>query len=155
MAAGRQCKEVMNLDWLMEEHGISYALEAGIVRVKVDGSLLEYLRGPGRHDALSLARTLRILYEGEFGRPLEIEEDSLAVEILVHAYLDVFFRNSGELMERISQTLLAPVIRFAEKMQGRTEVIDCGERAVDGNRAVFDALSHLHGMIYGLLGKYA
>lgn len=115
---------------------------------------MNYLARPG-NDALILSEYILGTYSDMFHRPLQISQNSLAVEILVHAYLD-------KLCLYVANTEVVPIegldlaLKAAfQEIQNRTEVIDCGEREVDTNRFIFDGLERFHGAIYKILGDKA
>lgn len=117
---------------------ISFTLEPHIVRVKNDEPLKKCLTAR-MGNAYRLSRVIREKYEEEFEKPLHITTRSLACELLVHFWVQeiVLFK---ELVTKktIHRRIMA---RFSDKVLLHTDVIDCGERAVDGNRIVWDLLS--------------
>lgn len=127
--------------WKKTAGGVEYVLGERVVRVHTTPVLIEALRA-GSNPAQALAEELCALYIEEYGRPLDITVASLAAEIDIHARLDVFFRRALKRSRRLPGR---PLSGFLGKMQAHTEVIDCGERAIDNNRFVFDMLSFLYG----------
>ena len=81
------------------------------------------------------------------------DRDSLAVEILIHAYMDTISEKLEENAEQseIPVTVKRLLEKLCGKVQRHTDVIDCGEKEVDSNRLVFDGLSMFHESIYRLL----
>ena len=140
----------------MEEkkyQGITVKFEPQWVRVVTDDALTGYLEQKSRRDAERLAEWILKQYQMLQGYPLKIHRDSLAVEILIHAYMDTI---SEELEENAEQSEIPVTVkRLLEKLCGKvqrhTDVIDCGEKEVDSNRLVFDGLSMFHESIYRLL----
>lgn len=140
----------------MEEkkyQGITVKFEPQWVRVVTDDALTGYLEQKSRRDAERLAEWILKQYQMLQGYPLKIDRDSLAVEILIHAYMDTI---SEELEENAEQSEIPVTVkRLLEKLCGKvqrhTDVIDCGEKEVDSNRLVFDGLSMFHESIYRLL----
>lgn len=131
----------MAYNWKKTAGGINYVLGERVVRVETTPELVEALRAAG-HPALDLAEELRALYAAQFGRPLDITAASLACEIDLHARLNVFFRRG---LKRSGRLPGKPLAGFLGKMMAHTDVIDCGERAIDNNRFVFDMLAFLYG----------
>lgn len=121
------------------------------VHVLTDENLAAYLNGECKDDARRLADYILVEYEQRFLKPLCITRDSLAVEILVHVFAD---RLTKRLLEKDSvlpesiRNVLEPVLK---KIERSTSVIDCGEREVDNNRFVFDALAPCCGLISEIL----
>ena len=92
-------------------------------------------------------------YQMLLGYPLKIDRDSLAVEILIHAYMDTISEKLEENAEQseIPVTVKRLLEKLCGKVQRHTDVIDCGEKEVDSNRRVFDGPSMFHESIYRLL----
>ncbi|MCR5294012.1 MAG: hypothetical protein K6E30_02400 [Lachnospiraceae bacterium] len=136
-----------------ERSAIHVSYHHRIVRIRTDEVLLGAL---SRNSAGVYAAAEHILktYEAHMGETLKISRDSLAAEILLHAYLDAFFRRlEGTVCRKAGagKLLNRPIARLIRS----TEVIDCGEREVDGNRIVFDVLAPFGGFICRVLGKKA
>lgn len=142
------------MKWNTEYNGISISYEAHFVHIKTDAHLLRFLGGPG-NDSISLARHIRDTYQKMFGTELQISEKSLSVEILVHAYLDVLLRAVSELGKNLSPKVLKDLVACMKRLQGHTQIIDCGEKEVDSNRYVFDSIAPYRHFIYAVLGKLA
>ena len=134
-------------------HGISIQYDHRIVRVRTDRFLLDYLGQKG-NDSLELADHIHKSYQARWGEELKISRESLSVEILIHAYLDVVFRRIDLIAEKLGKPgrQLKKTLRFLEDA---TEVIDCGEREVDSNRFVFDDLVPFRRILYLILGDKA
>lgn len=124
-------------NWTREYSGIDISYEDRIVRVRVDGSLTGYLHENRRQACVRLSEYIHGRYRELFQKELEITLHSLSVEILIHV-----------LAYRVSKFL------HWKKMMVHTQVIDCGERAVDNNRFVFDFLEKCHGLVYRLGGIF-
>ena len=101
-------------NWTREYSGIDISYEDRIVRVRVDGSLTGYLHENRRQACVRLSEYIRGRYRELFQKELEITLHSLSVEILIHV-----------LAYRVSKIL------HWKKMMVHTQVIDCGERAVE------------------------
>lgn len=133
--------------------GVTVCYEPQIVRIDTDHALMDFLaqRGSGSQ---ALARHILARYEALLGRPMEVTERSMATEILIHAYLGVVFlraKRMGDKFGRSGEKLRA----WGERMEAHTAIIDIGERAVDGNRHIFDGLSHGYGLLRVLFGRWA
>ena len=115
---------------------------------------MDFLSQPG-NGSVELAGYILKRYEELFQKPLDISETSLAVEILVHAYVDVLSRNAAAVQESLPKHVAGPILHFANAVHERTVVINCGERCVDSNRFVFDGLAPFHSLIFSALGKLA
>ena len=122
----------MSLNKSLKIDGIGISLSDRIVRVDNDGLLKVMLKTGKRNSALILSSRIRQLYETEFGKPLDITTRSLAAEIYDHFLLQ-------ELTLKIEK--LTGQIRPTRWMIRHMEVIDCGERAVDNNRFLWDLVS--------------
>ena len=75
-------------EWNTEFHGIGIVCEDKCVRVRNDQTLVDFLNDPQTRGSLLIAEYARALYEKKFGKPLGITQDSLAVEILGHVFVD-------------------------------------------------------------------
>ena len=132
-------------------HGISILIDEHWVRVKTNQALFEYLEQQGKKDASLLASYLKAEYESLYATPLDISSDSLAIEILIHAYIDklVNLLQASQLPE-VLHNALEPLL---SRIEASTAVIDCGEKSVDNNRFVFDGLEPFAPLIISLLDK--
>lgn len=135
--------------WNKEYKGISISFENRIIRIKCDSILMNYLTND--FDALILSKYILETYYDMFHKILEISQVSLAVEILIHAYVDklCLYLLDKEIthIESVDQVLSQAV----ESIHGRTEIIDCGEREIDNNRFIFDGLEKFHSVISKML----
>ena len=132
--------------------GITVCYEEKIVRITCNETLARYLDSPG-NGSVPLAEHIRAAYQKYFGRQLEISLHSLAVEILGHVYADRLGSVLASLSDHFADEQNTVLTRLALRLKERTEVIDCGEKDVDGNRFIWDMLEPFHGVIYLLLGK--
>ena len=115
--------------------GYNLSVEYGdrVVRIKNNTALNNLLKDKFMA-AHAVARTVKSEYQKKKGKALNIEGDSLAIEILGHVYPD-----------RIASAIKKlPLPGFIEdqidKVLKRTDIIDCGESAVDSNRGFWDFL---------------
>lgn len=111
------------------------------VHITADEELREYLKQERKDDARKLADYILLEYERRFEKPLVISRESLAVEILIHVFADRLMDqllNPHSVITSSLKNVLEPALL---RVKRSTEVIDCGERAVDTNRFVFDALA--------------
>lgn len=133
--------------------GITVKFEMGWVRVVTDDCLIGYLERKGRKDAEHLADWILAEYRNLLGCPLKIKRDSLAVEILIHAYMDTISERLEDhaLQREIPGTVKRLLKGICDKVQKHTDIIDCGEKEVDSNRLIFDGLVPFHETIYQLL----
>ncbi|WP_167958654.1 hypothetical protein [Anaerosporobacter faecicola] len=142
------------LEWNDTYVNILLCYSDKMVHINCDETLMNYLALPG-NGAVELAKYIKESYKREKGVELAITVDSLAIEILAHAYLDQFADTIEKLNNKISKKKKNEVVRVMEKIKDRTEIIDCGERSVDNNRFVWDLLKPLAPVIYLMLGKHA
>lgn len=124
--------------------GISYYFTDRVVHVINDPSLKNYLDQSG-NQSLTLAAELKAAYQKEMGKSLDISDNSLAIEILGHVFVDEFSEKVGAIAEKVGLDSLGD---FFDKIEGHTEVIDCGEKAVDSNRSVWDRLVPVKGLVF-------
>ena len=106
----------------MEEkkyQGITVKFEPQWVRVVTDDALTGYLEQKSRRDAERLAEWILKQYQMLLGYPLKIDRDSLAVEILIHAYMDTI---SEKLEENAEQSEIPVTVkRLLEKLCGKVQ----------------------------------
>ncbi len=124
-------------EWNREFHNVSFLLEPGIARVRTDDGLRTYLKA-GRNHARDLSDHIRRIYEERYQKALDISRQSLATEIVLHVRADSMLRFAERCAGALRMKKLSKKLRW---YIDRTAVIDCGERAVDTNRVVFDLLS--------------
>lgn len=135
-------------------HGITISFQEHWANITTDKRLMDFLSLPG-NGSVELAGYILKRYRELFRKPLKISESSLAVEILVHAYLDRVSQNAPSIRKVLPEPVSEPLLRIAGKMHERTEIINCGEKSVDNNRFVFDGLAPFHPLIFAALGKLA
>jgi hypothetical protein len=138
--------------WDTGFHDISIELQEHWARIATDDALMNFLAQPG-NGSVELANYILQRYQEAFQKPLAISEMSLAVEILIHAYVDLISKSAGEIQKALPKHVSKAILNFAEKLHERTAVIDCGEKSVDNNRFVFDGLAPFHPIIFSVLRK--
>ncbi|WP_148409857.1 hypothetical protein [Murimonas intestini] len=134
--------------------GISIQCEEKWARIKCDKSLKDYLIKPG-NGSKQLAGYILKYYEMSEGKHLKIGLHSLAIEILAHAYTDLFCNAAKGLKAVLPSGLYDELDKVLEKLLIHTEIIDCGEKDVDSNRFIWDGLEPFHQLIYGFLNNLA
>lgn len=138
--------------WHHTPNNVAYYTTDKALHIRTDDALEGYLSGAGNR-ALALAGQLLQAYLAERETPLAIAPDSLAIEILAHVYVDSFAEAIASFSERLSGDGENPLARLMEKVRRRTDVIDCGEADIDGNRRIWDMLVPMRGAIYRLCGQ--
>lgn len=133
---------------------ISIQCEVKWARVKCDKALKEYLIKPG-NGSKQLADYILKYYQTAVGEKLKIGQHSLAIEILAHAYTDLFCQAMKGLKGVLPSGLYDELDKVLEKLLIHTEIIDCGEKDVDSNRFIWDGLEPFHLLIYGFLNNLA
>lgn len=129
----------------LHDCSIKIQLDEGIIRVYSNAALWQYLNGEARQRLNLLAETIKNEYAAAFSKPLKIGTKSLVVEILVHIYCDY-------LGLAFNRYVRIPVIqKLVNKLLERAEVVDCGEKAKDGNRWVWDMLAPGQRFFFALL----
>lgn len=137
-----------------EFHGITIRFEDRWAHIVTDQKLVGFLKEPGT-GSVALASYIQNRYAEIFHKQLQIAKMSLAVEILVHAYLDVLSQNTASIRERLPEPVSRPILHLMAELHGKTASIDCGEISVDHNRFVFDDLAPFHSLIFAVLGSLA
>lgn len=126
---------------------IKVGLEPHIIQVYSNAALWHYLSVDRTTRFELLVTTIKADYANEFGQALAITNNSLIVEILVHVYCDYLGLSLNRVVKiKWLQTLV-------KKLLKRAQVVDCGERAVDSNRWVWDLLARYQSLFIKLLPK--
>ena len=133
---------------------ITIKYRPGMVQITCDDALKDYLDEEG-NGALELSGYILEEYEKCQGKPLKITQDSLAIEILAHTYVDSFSLAISRAKRILPDVLEPPVEKLMENIRSHTGIIDCGEKEVDSNRWIWDMLVPYKGLIYGVLGDRA
>jgi hypothetical protein len=123
--------------------GISVEMKPKSIHLANTSSLQCILKRP---DApLQLADFLKKRFVEIHGRDIHITAKSLAIEILGHVYVG----NFAEIVKKIPHIprLSLPIVKTATKVTDRTDIIDCGEKEVDGNRWIWDKLAVFYDIV--------
>ncbi|MDO5714079.1 MAG: hypothetical protein Q4Q07_06560 [Tissierellia bacterium] len=101
------------------------------IRIRHDKDLEKALEELGN---LPIAKRAKEEYRKRHGKDIQIETNSLAVEISGHVL-------PGDVSYKIQELNLGKTInKLMEEIQRHTDIIDCGEKEVDGNRFIWDML---------------
>lgn len=142
------------MEWNTDFHNVSIGFVDRSAKIKTDKHLLDFLALPGT-GSVELAKHILKEYKTAMKKPLDISVDSLAIEILAHAYID----QMSDALLKISGGSQGGVIKKAadalEEIRKHTDIIDCGEEAVDDNRHIWDSLVPYHKLIYLACGRGA
>ena len=122
------------------------------VKVTCTDYLKQYLASD-EDAALALADALLQGYQDAKGEALEISRDSLAIELIAHVFIDELFSRMEQHPEHIPALVQDSLHKVSRKILASTAVIDCGSRAVDTNRFVWDMLVPFKGLIYSMAVK--
>lgn len=141
-------------EWNDEYMNILLCYTDRLVQIKCDDELMKYLALPG-NGAVALSKYIKEHYKEYMNKSLDISVDSLAIEILAHAYINKFAETIEKVNNRVTKKDKNEIIQVMEKIKGHTKIIDCGEKAIDSNRFVWDMLKPLSQVIYIMLGKNA
>ncbi|SFA58721.1 hypothetical protein SAMN04488511_12038 [Pedobacter suwonensis] len=128
----------MDKIYQLKEKQIKVGLEPKLIRVYSNAQLWSYLEGTAvvRLERFEvLVNTIKADYEQHFGKKLAISNASLIVEILVHVYCDYLGLHFNRIVG------IKWIQAIVKKLLKRAEVVDCGEKDVDGNRWVWDLLA--------------
>lgn len=124
-----------------------------LVQIKTDQNLIAYLDKKGKKDARILAKHILKHYKELSGQPLQITEDSLTVEILIHVYLDKISKLLQKPNALIPKEISNKLLFLSKSIESHTEIIDCGEKSVDSNRHIFDSCAPFADILTLLLEK--
>lgn len=108
----------------------------GIVSIENNNELEALLKAESA-GSLIVAKRVKEMYKTRKGKALNIDTNSLAIEILGHVYPD-------KIATAIKGASVPQFVKdFVNKVLVRTSIIDCGESGKDSNRAVWDILAGL------------
>lgn len=134
-------------------HGIKINYEDHWANVTNDKKLMDFL-STGK-SSIELATYILDRYYSVNHKLLEIPKMSLAVEILVYAYLDVLSLDTEKTQRSLPQEAAKPIMQLIEEVQEKIAVINCGEASVDHNRLMFNDLAPFHSLICTTLENLA
>ncbi|TCD10430.1 hypothetical protein EZ449_08755 [Pedobacter frigidisoli] len=126
---------------------LKVSLDDGLVRVYSNAELWGFLKGNASLRFDLLVETIKKDYLLTFKKPLDISNNSLILEILVHVYCDYI----GLLFNKMVK--IKPIQILVSKLLKRAEVVDCGEQGKDSNRWVWDFLAGSKGLFIKLLPR--
>ena len=125
------------------------------VHVRADRALLEHMRrgvtGTRKGHmlpALEIARYIKKKYADHFHEELQISDHSLALELMIHMTAFMGGRSLDRGLSYLHLSEQNPVRRFVRYVADHVEVIDCGEKAIDTNRFVFDIAASIRPLVY-------
>lgn len=128
----------MSVQWQSAPVGaiqVEFQLSPGLIQVRnASGEVARHLRGSVRATARAMAAMLAEQYRRTIGRPLDVAQRSLALELWLHAVAD----SVGRLLAHIPGAR-----RLGAFVVARTCTIDMGESTIDPNRYVWDLLARL------------
>ena len=128
---------------------IKVGFEKHKVHIYGEKYLYDFLEQKSEKDALVLSEYILKEYKKLYGRELEISRDSMAVEILIHVYVDKLLKKAEEREQsKDLEGIHGKLAQICSQLQVHTGIIDCGEREVDSNRIVFDGLVPFKGIIF-------
>lgn len=108
------------------------------VRIENNTNLSDFLKTESA-GSLTLAKRLKEMYKTRTGKTLNINTNSLAIEILAHVYPD----KVGKAINGVSGVPQAIKNLINKYILQRTDIIDCGEEGYDDNRGYWDILAGL------------
>lgn len=119
-------------EWSTGFHNISIHYIDKLIQIKTDKALMEFLAQP-ENGSFELADHIKRTYSSIYGKELQISRDSLSIEILIHAYLDVFLR-FFEKLQKVNSTIIKKVVAYMKEIESYTEIIDSGEASLCRHR---------------------
>ena len=143
----------MENTWRTEFHDISVCYTEQLVQIKTDEKLLAFLKKP-RRDATALSEYMKKTHEEIFGKELKISVESMAIELLIHLYVDEFVQGIEYFGKFLPLYLKAALETYMQKMERRTEVIDSGEAEIDPDRKFFDRLVPYRDVLYTIWNQW-
>lgn len=115
------------------EYELQVEYEDGLVRINMDENLYSLLENE-KSGASTIAEVIKNKYQAILGKELNIETNSLAIEILGHVY-------PNKIIEATSSVPMpAKAKEFIEMLHDKANIIECGERGKDENRMIWDTI---------------
>lgn len=105
---------------------ITYGISPQVIHVVNDSELKKFYPLKGSKGIAELAATLLSIYKDQAGKAIDITVLSLTAEIIGH--IDVGY--IGGILKAVTKNIVTS-----------TNIIDCGEKSVDKNRAFWDAIT--------------
>ena len=125
-------------NYYMGFYDIGICFEPRVVRVVNHEELKQFLLQRGKGKVIRQARRVAGFalkgYQRKFGEELKISKKSLTMEIAGHFALQ-------EMSKSIEGIIGSN--KWTRWMQNHMDVIDCGEKAIDNNRFIWDFLAFL------------
>lgn len=115
---------------IMNGYKITYGISPQVIHVVNDSELKKFYALKGKKGITELAQTLRATYKYQTGKDIDITLLSLTAEIFGH--IDAGY--IGGILKAVTGKDIKDIVK-------RTDIIDCGEKSVDTNRAIWDAIT--------------
>lgn len=112
----------------------------GVIRVyNADGSVDKMMK---KYGARKIANECTYVYRTVHGKEINISTQSLAIELLGHVLPDKLLTAEEVKNFILNQPIGVAVAGLLKQLvRERTDVIDCGEKHLDGNRFIWDKLA--------------
>ncbi len=128
-----QTEKQYNLDGCI----VTVFFEPKLIRINGSEQLLAFLGKSLNKHTLELVKLIKADYLLLTGKPLNITDASLMIEIWGHLYASRF---AGIIKELVR---LKPIENLTAQIKKRSDTIDCGEAGIDSNRKFWDVLAKL------------
>lgn len=135
-------------------HGITINFDKHCANITSDKKLMNLLSAPG-NGSVELATYILDRYYEINHKLLEVPKMSLAIEILIQAYLDVLSKNAEAVRNQLPEEASKPLLQLTEEAPEKAAVITCGEASADHNRMIYNNLAPFHSALLTVLGKLA
>jgi hypothetical protein len=109
---------------------ITYGISPQVIHVVNNSELKKFYALKGSKGIAELAATLLSIYKDQAGKAIDITVLSLTAEIIGH--IDAGY--IGGILKAITGKDIRNIVRS-------TNIIDCGEKSVDSNRTIWDAIT--------------
>ncbi len=128
-------------------HHLLVEFHPQLIRVKKPRALKKFLSEDIKLRSEVLVNYIKQDYFLIIGKELEIDNDSMIIEIWGHVYTSYVARAMKNLIK------LKLVENIADFIINRSDIIDCGENAIDSNRKFWDILANFKGIILAFLPR--
>lgn len=118
-----------------------------VIQIKGSESLQQFLTEDIDNRTAVLVALIKSDYLLGTSRALEVDDDSMSIEIWGHVYASHF----AEALKNLIQMQL--IEQMADFIINRADTIDCGEKEMDSNRLFWDLLANFKGLILTFLPK--
>ena len=124
---------------------VDLKIEPGAIHFPITEKLKAVLESNLNANTTTMVKSIQDKYKDSFGKFLVVSDDSMAVEIWGHLYMEKF-------LKRVDNLIPFDFLKtLSEKLLERTSTVDIGEKDSDSNRFIWDMIAPYRANIAKLL----